>query len=220
MSTWRLPRGCVLWFDFATQKGATAYDLSGKDNHGTIYGAQWAKGPIAGALSFDGVDDSVVVADSESIRLTSALSVAYWLYLTEYQEAAGVFKGWRQWGRNYNYRLAVWSDGRARTGVCTPTEEITAPPFPVPLNRWVLLTLTADGNVLKAYLDLELKASVSAPAPYDGFVGEPLRIMGDPNWGEYGKGTIAMVRVYNRALTEREIRAHYWYAKTAIKVPA
>jgi len=198
-------------------KGTKAYDQSGYDNHGTIYGASWIrekrfKGYL-NCLNNDGVDDEIVVPDSESIRLTSALTVSYWLYLTEYQEAVGVFKGWRQWGRNYNFRLVVWADGSARTGVCTPTAEISGPLFSVPLNQWNNLMLVVDGSKLESFLNLESQGWVSAIAPYDGFVGEPLRIMGDPNWGEYGKGIIKDIRLYNRALNERERFALYMQTK-------
>jgi len=55
---WR-PRGCVLWLDFLEPKGDTAYDKSGYDNHGTIYGAARVRALGRYGLEFDGVDDYV-----------------------------------------------------------------------------------------------------------------------------------------------------------------
>ena len=62
----------------------TVYDRSNFGNHGTIYGAVWQTLPSGkSALSFDGVDDYVEVADSPSLRVetNNQLTVMVWAKL-------------------------------------------------------------------------------------------------------------------------------------------
>jgi hypothetical protein len=51
--------GLVAEWKFDKGTGTTAYDTSGNNNRGTIYGAQWTTGVSGAALEFDGVDDYV-----------------------------------------------------------------------------------------------------------------------------------------------------------------
>jgi len=70
---------CVLAYDFAEGTGSTVYDLSGKGNHGTIYGAQRVRGRLMHALSYDGVDDYVKVPDSASLDITDEITITSWV---------------------------------------------------------------------------------------------------------------------------------------------
>jgi hypothetical protein len=56
-----LAEGLAAHWKFDEQQGDIAYDSAG-DNHGAIHGAQWTTGWLAGALSFDGLDDYVSVS--------------------------------------------------------------------------------------------------------------------------------------------------------------
>ena len=75
----------------------------------------------------------------------------------------------------------------------------------VALNVWTHLALTFDGTTMRMFVNgaqvstraLSGAAMVSAGA---------LRIGGNAVWGEYFKGLIDEVRVYNRALTATEIQ--------------
>ena len=61
----------------------TAYDRSGQDNNGTIYGAKPAIGKVGQALKFDGVDDYVDIGAGP----TGVKTIAFWVYpetTTEY----------------------------------------------------------------------------------------------------------------------------------------
>ncbi len=51
--------GLLAYWSFDEGSGSTAYDYSGHDYHGTIYGASWTTGYSGYALDFDGVDDCV-----------------------------------------------------------------------------------------------------------------------------------------------------------------
>lgn len=57
--------GCVLWLPMDEGEGDTAYDASGKANHGTLYGPSWVDGKFGKALDFDGASDDMAVSMSK-----------------------------------------------------------------------------------------------------------------------------------------------------------
>ena len=62
------PVGLVAAYGFDAGSGSAAADSSGRGNVGTLSGAAWsAAGRFGSALSFDGVNDWVTVADSDSL---------------------------------------------------------------------------------------------------------------------------------------------------------
>ena len=71
--------GLVAAYGFDDGAGATVTDHSGNSNMGTIDGATWTAGLYGGALSFDGVDDRVLVDASSSLDLGSAMTLEAWV---------------------------------------------------------------------------------------------------------------------------------------------
>ena len=72
--------GLVMGFGFEEVSGAAVTDSSGRGNVGTVSGAARVTGGRFGrALSFDGVDDWVTVADSASLDLTSGMTLEAWV---------------------------------------------------------------------------------------------------------------------------------------------
>jgi hypothetical protein len=66
---------------------------------------------------------------------------------------------------------------------------------------------TYDGSEMKLYVNGELVGTLSAPEP-DTFTN-PVTMGSGYGTGWFLNGTIDEVRIYNRALTEEEIRDHY-----------
>ena len=62
--------------------GLTAYDASGNSNDGTLVnGPVWVDGVVGGALSFDGVDDEVIILDTSNsvLDIAEAVTIAMWV---------------------------------------------------------------------------------------------------------------------------------------------
>ena len=62
------------------RSGTAAVDVSGAGNAGTISGAtRTAAGRFGAALSFDGVNDMVTIADANSLDLSPAMTLEAWV---------------------------------------------------------------------------------------------------------------------------------------------
>lgn len=74
---------------FDEGKGHTVNDLSENGNHGEIIGAEWTNGKLDFGLEGNGTDAYVLVPDSESLDLTTGLTIQMWIYLNNYSTAGG-----------------------------------------------------------------------------------------------------------------------------------
>ena len=213
MSVFWRPNGCVLWFDFAELSGNKVYDLSGNGNHGNIYGASWRRGQLIGSLYFDGVDDYVEVLASDILNglgdVGKKMSVEVLVYLDEVkpEEDYFVFK-LSEWTIGYDsdgYLIfATWGDR------ITCATKAKAKEWMHLVANWYAgdhyefyINAVEDANSPKSTTDTS--PSTTNPIGIMASIGLPTEV--------YTHGYIALVRIYNRALTEREIRAHYNYIK-------
>jgi hypothetical protein len=74
------------------------------------------------------------------------------------------------------------------------------------VNAWTYLAATYDGTTLRIYVNGSLAQSTNVPGTLVTSNGA-LRIGGNSVWGEYFRGLIDEVRVYNRALSVSEIQS-------------
>jgi len=70
--------------------GRTLMDLSGKNNHGTLNGPTWISKNGVWVLSFDGIDDEIVVADDVTLDITQSFSIEIWFQAAELSRAQGL----------------------------------------------------------------------------------------------------------------------------------
>lgn len=75
-TTWSIIMG--MW-TFSEGENSTAFDTSGLENHGTIFGADWTMGINTTGLSFDGIDDYIRVYDSNSLDITEDITIEAWV---------------------------------------------------------------------------------------------------------------------------------------------
>ena len=72
--------GLVAAYSFDAGSGSTLTDVSGRGNTGAIAGATWtAAGKSGGALSFDGDDDWVSIADAAALDLAYGMTMEAWV---------------------------------------------------------------------------------------------------------------------------------------------
>jgi len=72
---------------FNTGSGTVAVDSSGRNNHGTLYnGPEWTTLVNNTALTYDGIDDYVMVPDDFSLDITDEITIEAWMKPLENSE--------------------------------------------------------------------------------------------------------------------------------------
>lgn len=205
--------GLVAAFGFNENTGTVANDNSGNGNNGTLTnGPTWsASGKFGAAISFDGVDDFVNIADANSLDLTNGMTLEAWVNasnLTGYKTAICKENG----TTNLAYALSPNNgatntsnqrpNSRIRIGSNTRTVTGTSK---LSLNTWTHLAITYDGTTMRLYVNGTQTSTLATTGSITATTN-PLRIGGTTALGQYFTGLIDEVRVYNRALAASEIQ--------------
>ena len=198
------PQGLVAAFGFNELSGSGVVDGSGSGNAGVVSGAlRSGAGRFGGALSFDGVNDWVSVADAGSLDV-SRMTLEAWV------RPSALGNVWRtvlfkERVGGLVYGLVGSQGSGAPAGQVDIGGERNAVGGALPLNVWSHLAATFDGSVVRLYVNGVLGGSVVVAGSIPASTGV-LRIGGNSIWGEWFAGLIDEVRVYNRALTQTEIQ--------------
>jgi hypothetical protein len=174
---------------------------------GTISGAAWSpSGRFGHALSFDGVDDWVTIADANALDLTTGMTLEAWVN-------PSALSGWRtavlkEAPNALAYALYA-HDNAPRPAVTITVAGLDRSALgasALPLNTWTHLAATYDGTTLRLFVNGVQVGTLAVSGPMATSAGA-LRIGGNAVWGEYFSGLIDEVRIYNRALTAAEIQS-------------
>jgi len=211
MSVFWRPRGCVLWYDFAELSGDTVYDLSGNNNHGTIYNCEWRRGDLIGSLYFNGENAYVYVPNP--IKLLPPFSLECFAYVTTTGREYQTLISRRDLSDNTNYALRLWNDSIEFYFKDVDTGNwVIHKAFDVVKTGWHYFYGGYDGSEVVIVYDGEVVSTASETrTPQTEFVHS--EEIGSIKSGtrEFWYGLIAHVRIYNRVLSQREIRAHANY---------
>jgi chitodextrinase len=199
--------GLVAAYSFDATSGSALADSSGNANNGTVSGPTWSTGHTGGALSFDGVNDWVTVADSASLDLTTGMTLEAWVYPT----AAATWRtvATKETAGNLEYGLFGNSDTGRPAGIMTigasATQQITRGTAGLASAAWTHLATTYDGTRLRLFANGSQVSSRAASGAI-GTSSNPLRIGGNSIWSEWFSGKIDDLRIYNRALSAAELK--------------
>jgi hypothetical protein len=206
-----LPADLVLALGFNEATGTAVTDASSEANNGTISGATRSAGRtgFGGALTFDGVNDWVTVADNASLDLSTAMTVEAWVRPTAL--GAGVWRTilLKEGTGNMAYELYANNDvsrPAAYATFGTTIRGITGTAA-LALNTWTHVATTYDGANQRFYVNGVLVRTLARTGSIIATAG-PLHIGGNEVWGgEWFAGSIDEVRIYRRALSQAEIQA-------------
>jgi len=207
-----LDDGLVGYWSFDEGGGSTAHDSSGHGHHGVIYGnPEFVPGASGTALELDAVDDYVLIPENTpALNPETAITLVAW------------FRGSAPWGNNspifdkgfashqppyYQYHLGIaiyrfsfdlalegqWRhlvNGAWRVGV------------------WHHVAGTYDGSTQILYVDGQEVARQITSGDMTNY-GKLLHFGKFGNLDYYLKGAIDELRIYNRALSQDEIRQLY-----------
>ena len=197
----------VSFWNFENGYGTTAYDASGNDNHGDIYGAIWTTDYSSGsyALSFNGSSDYIDCGNDLSLNLTKNFTIEVWIKPNSLSETGGIVG---KLSGTSNKQYALNTDGDS----IQFQYEYTSNNYYIiggalTTGTWQHIAVTIDSSLnITLYLDGDTIASEIAPAETYPTT-EPV-IIG--KWaGTYNRcffdGIIDDVIIYNRVLTAEEI---------------
>ncbi|HUA38256.1 MAG TPA: LamG-like jellyroll fold domain-containing protein [Candidatus Sulfopaludibacter sp.] len=202
--------GLVAAYSFDEGAGTNVMDSSGNTNNGTIGTATWTPyGKYGGALAFNGSSSFVSVTDSASLHLTTGMTLEAWVNPVNNGNSAGgnyadvIYKG----GDNY-YLEGSSPDNYAPAGGGTfgGTDIANYGPSGLPDNQWSHVAMTYNGSVVLLYVNGVQVSSLAQTGNILTSTGA-LQIGGDSTYGQYFRGIIDDVRVYNLALTAAQIQA-------------
>jgi hypothetical protein len=198
------PTGLVLALGFEENAGTTTADTSGTGNNGTLSSATWSTaGRYGNALSFNGTNAMVTVADAASLDLTNAMTFSAWVRPTTVSDWRTVIL--KEAGSTLAYGLYA-NDGSRPAGYVrvSGADRDARGTAALAANTWTHLAVTYDGATLRLFVN-GVQAGTRAIAGAVAASSNPLRIGGNTIWGEYFSGLIDEVRVYSRVLTAAEI---------------
>ena len=192
-------------------EGTTINDLSGNENHGELQGGEWVDGPVGPALSLNGQDDRVIIADSDSLYLEKAWTITAWVFVNGTENGYGHILGKRPASgavANYAFRTnstgTGWEAYYSRGGWKGAWNQGT-----VKKDEWLYMTATYDGeDTIKIYENGSEIASVGGhggPAPRND---TDTNIGGwTNNTSETLDGILYEVALFEVALAEEDVNA-------------
>ncbi|HWL17613.1 MAG TPA: LamG-like jellyroll fold domain-containing protein [Opitutus sp.] len=198
--------GLVAAYAFNETSGTTAGDASGNGNAGAVTDATWSSaGKFGGALVFNGSSSLVYVKPSASLNLGAKMTLSAWVKPTATQS------GWRTIVQKQvdSYFLHASSNSAmkpAAGGTFGGKKAWATSPTALTVGAWTHLAVSYDGANVRLFINGRQVASQAQTGAIESN-GNGLRIGGTVPYGEYFKGLIDEVRVYNRSLSESEIRA-------------
>jgi hypothetical protein len=197
-----LSRGLVAHWKFDEGRGAVARDSSGHGNHGAVHGGAWVSGRLDLALRFDG-KTYVVVPDSPSLNPRSAISIAAWVKVDTWK--AGNERILQKGMEDDQYRFL--DEGPFKFHIAPGKDRTLVTRLPS-TGEWHHVAATYDGSAMRICVDGEPAAELAATGLIPVTSG-PVYIgckhpEGSP--GDYMRGLMDDIRVYDRALTPAEVR--------------
>ncbi|ACZ62134.1 LamG domain-containing protein [Dehalococcoides mccartyi] len=203
--------GLVTMWHMDEGTGNTIYDSASSHNDGVISGASWVTGKKGYALSFNGVDNWVTVAQTFIFHQSAEATISFWINPSDTTHRP-VF--WTRSDNEDSNRFHVFSgwDNQALFGFDYRSADSELHEFgeiDVPLNQWTHIAIIRFGNDYSIYRNGQLVSQVTDTSPalptYEGswFIGRR-------NFTEtLYKGLIDEIAIYNRALSPAEILTIY-----------
>jgi hypothetical protein len=194
------PSGLVGYWKVDEGAGPTAYDSSGNNNNGIVYGASWTGGKVGNALSFDGVNEYVDCGTGSSLMPTAGITLEAWVKANDVSVYGTIVSTFYYEG--YFLRINPNAGVEFAPGICYSPNGI------IQAGVWHHVVGTFNGVLAQIYVDGTLVGSQGSG--YLAYTGQPLRIGGNPGDNTlWFNGIIDEVKIYSRALSAAEVWAEY-----------
>lgn len=202
------PETCDGMWLFDDGGGTIAMDFSEKGNDGTLKnGPKWVDGKFGKALEFDGAKQQSVATPASTMMDPYPYTFTAWIKLDDYNPDANtgaVVMG------NYT------GDSKGSIFYISSAGMLSIRPHPgvdlkgrtaIPKGEWTHIATTLEGSNLKVYVNGK-EDGKGTSAGYAGGLSKPF-VIGKASWydGSFFSGIIDEAGLFNKALTEDEIRS-------------
>ncbi|MCH7559210.1 MAG: discoidin domain-containing protein, partial [Planctomycetes bacterium] len=202
----------VGWWKFNESSGTTAKDSSAYGNDGTLNGdPQWVNGKLARALQFDGVDEFVEVPHADILTVDNEVTVMAWINTSRHGgPGTEGYQGIVAKGNSTrSYSLYTQSAGTLHFSTTSGGAYVgSSSSSQVPLNEWAHVAAMVAGGEHRYYINGEPAGTGGGGINLPGATDTDNVVIGRTQEGATRSflGMIDDVRIYNRALTEDEIK--------------
>jgi hypothetical protein len=203
-----VPKAPIARWKLDETTGTTAVDsISGHD--GTLSnGPTWTGGQLDGALSFDGTNDYINVAHDDALSLTETMTFSAWINASSFGSSYQTIVAKDGSGSGSNFWFGTWgrellfgffSGGTFR--------EVFTSGLDLQPGTWYHLAASFDNNTDEVILYLDGVPVHNGTLTFSPTaVSANLRIGRSPD-GEYWRGLLDDVRIYDEVLGDSEIAA-------------
>ena len=197
--------GLVGWWKLDETDGNAAADSSGNGYNGSLQGNPVWKpqgGKIGGAIELDGNGDFVKIDNESAFDIVGQITISAWVNIASVpQEWTGIVtKGDTAWRLSTDFANNVFHFGVAQNDYLNGSASVGS-------NQWHNVVCVYDGSNMSIYVDGKRDVSKprSGPVGTNDFpvcIGENGELI-----GRCWNGLIDDVKIYNYALSEKEISA-------------
>lgn len=194
----------VAAYSFDEGTGKILHDDTGNGNDGEIDGGEWVAGKFGSALKFDGeAEDCISIANSPGLQLDDEFTLGVWAKPEGINGSEPLIYKETEFFFSYGLYLGIFKGGTEGLLAYEPFEHSEVGGEELPNKEWSSLALTYDEADLRLYIDGEL---VDTTESQDAIPSEgDLSIGCSKNFGDEFTGLIDNIRIYDRALSVKEI---------------
>ena len=212
-------------FNYYLRVRADKNSVSGQGNYSDVKNVKTNSTltPPGNALSFDGVDDYIVIPASTGINnqfATNRITLEGWFKIKSLPAAgsAPAFISESYLGDG-NIKFGVWLESNLVVAGCfvNNTWYRTYATSPITLNRWTHLAATYDQSQIKLYVNGVLVSSINATIALPPGT-EEWRIGRRWDLANYLDGTFDEIKIYNEALSQLQV--NHDMMDSAVSLPA
>ncbi|CAN5719798.1 hypothetical protein BH10BAC3_BH10BAC3_19570 [soil metagenome] len=205
--------GLVGWWPFS----GDAVDSSGNGNNGTVNGAILTTdrfGSQNSAYSFNGINNYISIPNSASLQNLTSITISAWINIQSWYSGGGqlwfpILNKSDQQGQYGKYSVALSSTG-AISHLDTKENGYGYSNFT--LKKWYHIVVTfSNSDTTKFFVNgVNIYSGPTFSFPQNSVQNLPLIIGKDaPGLIEYSNGFIDDIGIWNRALTDSEIRTFF-----------
>jgi len=208
--------GLVGWYPLRKN----ANDYSGSGYNGTVSGAVVSTNRFSesGSYSFDGIDDYINL-NRNLLTYPENFTVSLWVYndISGTESYVRIFDGGQSSSPQYGFAVVCTATDQSIDYTyifLTTNNSLKQILFTIPNSTWTYITLIKNGTLIQIYINgMYFNQNTLTQSEYRRDIST---YIGGRTTASNFKGKIDDVRIYDRALTEKEIALLYEYGKTKI----